>query len=220
SSTTHSHTLPSRSPLDATMDDDELPRISIPSMRVWLGIKAKYTRDLEAIVENLMQGRNFTPQQKEALLARAHENVESVFKIAQANIRINGRDFVTLQPHEQDAEPFDEALDRKIWTLAGSRLEWHQKIAKQRRETPLTLANALQEQIKEREQLDQEFDAEDPLQDMDVDEPSEGPKLEVDETVLGRILAVTGELDQIIPLQRERSERSRTVEAEIKALRP
>ncbi|KAJ7856380.1 hypothetical protein B0H14DRAFT_718137 [Mycena olivaceomarginata] len=119
--------------------DHEHPRISLPNMRVWLRIKADFAREGHA------QGRRVceTAQSIAAPARRAASAVTagSVFKrvmfyihweqyvdqwstIAQANIRINGRDFDSLQPHEQDAEPFDEALDRKIWALASSRLEW------------------------------------------------------------------------------------------------
>jgi hypothetical protein len=104
--------------------------------------------------------------------------VEETFTIAQANIRINGRDYDSLQPHEQDAEPFDEALDRKIWALAGSRLEWHRKIAIERREKPLALENTLQELVKEHETLDTELEtAQLSLPDMEDDE---SPELDVD----------------------------------------
>ncbi|KAJ6593447.1 hypothetical protein B0H19DRAFT_1365533 [Mycena capillaripes] len=171
------------------MEHDELPRISIAFMRDWLYIRSKFA---EAYVEN-------------------------TFKIAQANIRINGRDFDTLQPHEQDAEPFDETLDRQIWALASNRLQWHQKIAAQRRETPINLELTLQELFVENETLDAELNAE----ENDVSENLlDDPELNVDGQVVSQILAVTGELSQSLPSQQERSERSRLVEAEFKALKP
>ncbi|KAJ7935480.1 hypothetical protein B0H13DRAFT_2649624 [Mycena leptocephala] len=152
------------------------------------------------------------------MLKSSQQYVEETFTIAQANIRINGRDYDSLQPHEQDAEPFDEALDRKIWALAGSRLEWHRKIAIERREKPLALENTLQELVKEHETLDTELEtAQLSLPDMEDDE---SPELDVDDAVMGQIFAVTGELTQSLPSQRERSERSRAVEAEYKALKP
>jgi hypothetical protein len=33
-------------------------------------------------------------------------------------------------------EAFDEALDRRIWSLADTRLQWHKRMAKTRREVP------------------------------------------------------------------------------------
>ncbi|KAJ6584808.1 hypothetical protein B0H19DRAFT_1106702 [Mycena capillaripes] len=198
------------------MDHDELPRISISSMRVWLRIKSEFTREIQAKVNAYAKQHNLPARRREEMLKSSQEYVDETFKISQANIRINGRDFDSLQPHEQDAEPFDEALDRKIWALAGSRLEWHRKIATERREKPLILEDALQELVKEHETLDAELEIPPTLPDVD----DEGPELDVDDAVMGQIFAVTGELTQTLPNQRERSERSRAVEAEYKALKP
>ncbi|KAJ7212268.1 hypothetical protein GGX14DRAFT_497875 [Mycena pura] len=198
--------------------DEQLPRISLESMRVWLRIKSDFAREVEAQANGYAKQHNLPPQRRIQFLESAKNYVEETFAIAQANIRINGRDFDSLQPHEQDAEPFDEALDRNIWALAGHRLEWHQKIATERREKPLKFEKTLKDLFKEHEALDAELNAEQPSL-VDLEDPK-GSELNVDSTVADRILAVTGELSQSIPTQQERSERSRVVEAEIKALRP
>ncbi|KAJ7366704.1 hypothetical protein DFH08DRAFT_835209 [Mycena albidolilacea] len=197
------------------MDHDELPRISLPSMRVWLRIKADFAQQVHAKAEQ--HAKYLPPARREQLLQAAQQYVDQWSTIAQANIRINGRDFDSLQPHEQDAEPFDEALDRKIWALAGSRLEWHRKIAQERREKPISLEHTLQELVKEHESLDADLDMEEPSL---PDEDDDGLQVDVDDAVMGQIFAVAGELAQILPTQRERSERSRAVEAEYKALKP
>ncbi|KAJ6508968.1 hypothetical protein C8R45DRAFT_969446 [Mycena sanguinolenta] len=200
------------------MDHDELPRISLPNMRVWLRIKADFAREIRNKVDEYAKHRNLSARRKEEMLQQSQQYVDQWSTIAQANIRINGRDFDSLQPHEQDAEPFDEALDRKIWALAGSRLEWHRKIALERRNKPLSLEHTLQELVKEHETLDADWDMEEAsLPDVDDDD---GLQVNVDDAVMGQIFAVTGELTQSLPTQRERSERSREVEAEFKALKP
>ncbi|KAF7346151.1 hypothetical protein MSAN_01841900 [Mycena sanguinolenta] len=200
------------------MDHDELPRISLPNMRVWLRIKADFAREVQNKVDEYAKRRNLPARRKEEMLQQSQQYVDQWSTIAQANIRINGRDFDSLQPHEQDAEPFDEALDRKIWALAGSRLEWHRKIALERRNKPLSLEHTLQELVKEHETLDADWDMEEPsLADVEDDD---GLQVNVDDAVMGQIFAVTGELTQSLPTQRERSERSRDVEAEFKALKP
>ncbi|KAF8208768.1 hypothetical protein K438DRAFT_1573419 [Mycena galopus ATCC 62051] len=199
------------------MDHDELPRISLPNMRVWLRIKAEFARTVTQKVDDYAKQHNLPARRRDELLQQSQQYVDQWSTIAQANIRINGRDFDSLQPHEQDAEPFDEALDRKIWALAGSRLEWHRKIAIERRDKPISLEHTLQELVKEHESLDADPDP-------DMDEPSllddEDLRVDVDDEVMGQIFAVTGELTQSLPTQRERSERSRAVEAEYKALKP
>ncbi|KAJ7169076.1 hypothetical protein C8R43DRAFT_982175 [Mycena crocata] len=203
------------------MDHDEVPRISIPSMRVWLRIKAEYVKAVEAkLAEKLAHhpaANGFTAQQKNNLLLHAKEYAENTFKIAQHNIRVNGRDFDSLQPHEQDAEPFDEALDRRVWSLASTRMQWHVKTAEKRRGAPLDLVNTIQELLTEHERLDAELS--DAVSDAEEDS-IEGPEFNLDQEVLGEISAVTGELNQIISTQHERAERSRIVEAEYRALKP
>ncbi|KAJ7223958.1 hypothetical protein C8J57DRAFT_1391069 [Mycena rebaudengoi] len=195
---------------------EEVPRIAIPSMQVWLGIKSRYTSTVEVEVEKYAR-QNKLSADHNALLLEARALAEKTFEIAQHNIRINGRDFDSLQPHEQDAEPFDEALDRQIWSLASTRLQWHRKIAEQRRDTPVAFERSLQDLFSEHEKLDLE-DLDSP--DSDVEMNSSASEIDVDGEVFGQITAATSELRQTIPSQHERSERSRNVEAEFKALKP
>lgn len=48
-----------------------------------------------------------------------------------------------------DIEPFDESLDRRIWSLADTRLQWHKKIAETRRKVPIDIENSLTTVFKE-----------------------------------------------------------------------
>ncbi|KAJ7899553.1 hypothetical protein B0H14DRAFT_2673660, partial [Mycena olivaceomarginata] len=184
--------------------DHEHPRISLPNMRVWLRIKADFAREVTHKVDEYAKQHNLSPPRRDELLRQSQQYVDQWSTIAQANIRINGRDFDSLQPHEQDAEPFDEALDRKIWALASSRLEWHRKIAIERREKPISLEHTLQKLVKEHESLDADANA-----DIESDEPSllddEDLRVDVDVEVMGQISAVTGKLTQSLSTQRERS---------------
>ncbi|KAJ7287306.1 hypothetical protein C8J57DRAFT_582209 [Mycena rebaudengoi] len=201
--------------MDSRDHDHELPRISIPSMQVWLGVKSQYGKAMEAEVEKYARENNLSTAQRNATLEEARALCEKTFEIAQHNIRVNGRDFDSLQSHEQDAEPFDEALDRQIWSLASTRLQWHRKIAELRRETPVAVERSLQELFTDYEKLDrEELDA----SDSDLEENSEGSEINVDGEVFGQITAATSELRQTIPSQHERSERSRTVEPSLKRL--
>jgi hypothetical protein len=72
--------------------------------------------------------------------------------MAQPNLRVNGHNFEKMNDTGQgqplthtlrlrlntraDMEPFDEALDRRIWSLADTRLQWHKRTTRMRRETP------------------------------------------------------------------------------------
>lgn len=44
-----------------------------------------------------------------------------------------------------DVEPFDEALDRHIWSLADNRLNWHTNIAAARRTKPMAISSAIRD---------------------------------------------------------------------------
>ena len=65
--------------------------------------------------------------------------LETLFDVARPNLRINGR--TTEEPSEvveedDNMEPFDEALDRHIWSLSDQRLKWDKDIAERRRTRP------------------------------------------------------------------------------------
>ena len=79
--------------------------------------------------------------------------IERTFNYAQPNLRINGNAFESLDESARgtylslnslwlelisglEMEPFDEALDRRIWSLADTRLQWHKRIAEARRTIP------------------------------------------------------------------------------------
>ncbi|KAJ6611274.1 hypothetical protein B0H10DRAFT_1809862 [Mycena sp. CBHHK59/15] len=196
---------------------EELPRISISSMHIWLRIKSEFTKAIETKVDEYARQNSLPANRRNAMLRNSQQYIENTFKIAQHNIRINGRDFDSLNLTNK---PFDEALDRRIWSLASNRLQWHRKIAETRRETPIAHERMLQDLFREHENLDLDLST----TDSDPEENSDSVDVNVDgelmRDVFGQISAVTGELSQTIPTQQERSERSRVVEAEYKALKP
>ncbi|KAF7314172.1 hypothetical protein MKEN_00889400 [Mycena kentingensis (nom. inval.)] len=195
---------------------DDTPRISIDTMRAWIRIKQTIQHEIEQQTRSYATQNNLQP---DSLLISAQQFTEQLFKIAQANIRVNGRDYDSLQPHEQDAEPFDEALDRQIWAIAGTRLEWHTKLGTERRDIPPQIADRLQAGFRKEQERDEAWE-EGIAEGMDEDDGGDGPMLDLDKSVTREILAVAGELAQTLPAQHERAQRSERVEAEIKALRP
>jgi hypothetical protein len=44
-------------------------------------------------------------------------------------------------------EPFDEALDRHIWSLSDQRLQWDRTIADKRRNTPVQIEKQLKDHL-------------------------------------------------------------------------
>jgi hypothetical protein len=73
-----------------------------------------------------------------------------------------------------EMEPFDEALDRQIWSLAKTRLQWHKRTAEARRTIPSEIeANIfkLYEQHKEVDTVSLSHADED-MEELSVDEKS------------------------------------------------
>lgn len=51
-------------------------------------------------------------------------------------------------------EPFDEALDRRIWALADTRLGWHKVVAETRRTVPMEIEATFEKLIRQERDAD------------------------------------------------------------------
>lgn len=51
-------------------------------------------------------------------------------------------------------EPFDETLDRRIWSLADTRLQWHKRIAETRRTVPAETESTMKTLLEQHRELD------------------------------------------------------------------
>ncbi|KAJ8521911.1 hypothetical protein ONZ45_g1424 [Pleurotus djamor] len=194
---------------------EELQRISIDSVVDWNRVKDDYRTASMAILEEQIKSQGLSSQ-RDALIAHLNQFVDRTFAIAKPNLRVNGRNFEEVEP-DDDVEPFDEALDRHIWSLADNRLNWHTKLAEARRTKPKAIEAALEELLA----LQAERDAtapppipnDDPMSD-DLIQDENIQNTAVETTAIGH------ELSQTIPSQYERSERSKVVAAEIKMIKP
>lgn len=99
--------------------------------------------------------------------------------MAKPNLRVNGRNFEDFDGNEEgnidtlslphvstksakaEIEPFDEALDRHIWSLSDQRLKWDREIARTRTEKPQEVEAML------RDLFDRQYEA--TSEDVDVD---------------------------------------------------
>ncbi|KAG6813098.1 hypothetical protein H0H92_013952 [Tricholoma furcatifolium] len=75
---------------------------------------------------------------------------------AQPNLRVNGHNYETLDENEHNTEPFDEALDRRIWSLADTRLQWQKRIAEKRRALPLEVEKTVLDLFNQQHGVDAE----------------------------------------------------------------
>jgi hypothetical protein len=81
--------------------------------------------------------------------------IDRTFTSAQPNLRVNGQNFESATTTaDASEEPFDEALDRRIWSLADNRLAWHKVISDTRRKVPKEMEGRVGEVLEEYKSLD------------------------------------------------------------------
>ncbi|KII88816.1 hypothetical protein PLICRDRAFT_639208 [Plicaturopsis crispa FD-325 SS-3] len=202
---------------DPTRED--LPRISVESIQDWKRVKANYRSAALSQFDLVLESSSSKAQsERDAILAHLNKFIEDTFEIARPNLRINGRNFEDFNEDEREVEPFDEALDRHIWSLDDQIVRSNKDLADKRRSIP----QKVESMIKETHTMADEAlaDTEDTaMEDIVEDDPLEAKYPEIEEVLL-TIAAQAKELSQVIPLQHERSERVKTVSHEVKALKP
>ncbi|KZT28640.1 hypothetical protein NEOLEDRAFT_1129489 [Neolentinus lepideus HHB14362 ss-1] len=205
--------------MDATRED--LPRISIETLQDWRRIKYNYERALmQALDERLVASG--LAQEREALVPYISEFVSSTFQIAKPNIRINGQNSEEVD-EEEEMESFDEALDRRIWSLSDQRLKWDREIASKRQTRPKEVADMIQDLLERQREDDEEFAntiAADSEGAADVGTDALDARYPELQTSFAELTALSKELQQAAPVQLERSLRVRSVEEEVRSLRP
>ncbi|KAF8921587.1 hypothetical protein CPB85DRAFT_1271499 [Mucidula mucida] len=202
--------------MEATRED--LSRVSVETVGDFERIKAVYSQLYLTKLEEEIRAQRLSGS-RDALVAHAKYRIETTFELLQPNLRINGQQYASKEADQGDMEPFDEALDRQIWSLADSRLGWHKSLAETRRTVPREIEAAL---AALQAQQSTSFS-----EDMDVDEAIPEVELSVGDAVLAeryakiedgllKATAVSSELDQLIPSQTERSQRFENVSADVK----
>ncbi|KAF9052734.1 hypothetical protein BJ165DRAFT_1442370 [Panaeolus papilionaceus] len=191
---------------------EDFPRVSIGSVQHWHAFKNNYK---EAALQQL-ELSGLSGKDKAAAQEYLEQFVERTFGLAQTNLRINGQNFESLVHDGKEVEPFDEALDRQIWSLADTRLQWHKRIAETRRTVPSEIESNLSALLSQHGMLD--------VAELGVEpEPTEELPLEDSkslEEVATRLVALSNELEQTVSKQCERAGELKVTALEIKNLRP
>ncbi|KAI0338175.1 hypothetical protein BDW22DRAFT_1363309 [Trametopsis cervina] len=207
---------------------EDVPRIAVDTLHDWERIKASYTEAAMQELEDSMKKEKKDEHSKEVLRAHLRGFIERTFDMAKKNLRVNGRNFEEMDEDEQGGmEPFDEALDRHIWSLSDQSLQWDGEISRKRREKPMEVERLVRELVESRREVDDE-EQEEFTKDTErlregIDETQGGDGVDVGEEVLDvsrRTFAIVDELQQSVQLQQERSERLKTVTKEVKSLKP
>ncbi|KAF9489013.1 hypothetical protein BDN71DRAFT_1424269 [Pleurotus eryngii] len=195
---------------------DARERLTIHSVKDWERVKNDYRLTAMAQLEEQIRSQGLASQ-RDALIEHLNRYIERAFELAKPNLRVNGRNYEDVEADE-NVEPFDEALDRHIWSLADNRLNWHTNIATARRTKPMAISSAIRDGFA----LQAEMDAQAPPPIVHVGgvEEDDGVHDANIQSSAQQASAIGHELSQTIPSQHERSERSKVVAAEIKMMKP
>ncbi|KIK63816.1 hypothetical protein GYMLUDRAFT_162798 [Collybiopsis luxurians FD-317 M1] len=125
-------------------------RVSIESMNDWSHVKANYAQATRADFERELAAAGLS--NTNALSQHLDHFIDQTFRLAQPNLRVNGQSFD--ERGEDDIEPFDETLDRHVWSLHDQRLGLHKTIAAIRRAEPLKIEKAMLNSLEQDHELD------------------------------------------------------------------
>ncbi|KAL5518979.1 hypothetical protein ACEPAH_662 [Sanghuangporus vaninii] len=195
---------------------DELPRVSVETLQDWLRIRENFTSASIAALESRLAERGSEDQQH-VFLPHIKQYVERTFQMAKPNLRINGRNFDEYDNDEQDMDQFDEALDRRVWSLSDQRLKWDLEIALKRRGVPMEVETLMRDLMAQQRQHDENL-LSGKEGDMDVDEEALGGQQNLS-TLNPELVEFGAEVQQSLPEQLERTHRVREVDTEIRNLR-
>jgi len=200
---------------------EEIPRISVDSLREWHRIKANFTK---AVLEQFDQSvrQNGLESERASLLPHVQQFIDTTFEKAKPNVRINGKNFGDLKDEDDDreVEPFDEALDRETWSLYNQRLQWDLELATKRRKRPQEVTDLLENLFKVQDaalgEPDQPVEEDEDRPDTSL--PEEAALAETSDT-FSKVAALSEGLHQTVSTQHERLTRLEDVEEEVSAIK-
>ncbi|KAL4064757.1 hypothetical protein V8B97DRAFT_1288537 [Scleroderma yunnanense] len=196
---------------------EDLPKVSIETEQDWKRIQRNLSNALFERLDKELEVRGQSAD-KDALLPHANLFLETLFEIARPNLRVNGR--TTEEPSEveedDNVEPFDEALDRHIWSLSDQRLKWDKDIAARRRTRPKEIETLVSDILAQ--QHSDEFD-------IAQSEPTYDNILAKDvypemEDTLRSTTALSSQLAESVSVQYDRATEVRVVSEEVKTIKP
>lgn len=197
---------------------EEFPRVSVDTQQDWQRIRANFTQAVYARLDERLALNNLTGQ-RSLFADHAQQLINATFDIARANVRVNGRNLEDLNGDGREVEIFDEALDRRIWSLSDQRLISDREIAIKRRTRPQEVVTLL-EDLLQRQQAEADDTNEEPGEEDDqTDQPHVDERLVEAESTFKDLSSLSEGLQQTAQTQLERSKRLRSADKEIRALK-
>ncbi|KAH6918853.1 hypothetical protein BKA70DRAFT_1366969 [Coprinopsis sp. MPI-PUGE-AT-0042] len=199
---------------------EDLPRISVDTVEDWQRLVSNCRYSASDILDKEIRSRGISSE-RDVLQQHMQAFISRTFTTAQPNLRVNGNSFDTLEGiNSHDMETFDEALDRRIWSLADTRFQWDKRIAENRKNVPQEIGTTVSQSLQQHHSFDAETEHDlEGAQDLITNEDSAEVLQGAEDSVM-KATALVEELSQTIQKQQERSKRLKLVSAEVKALRP
>ncbi|KZV61878.1 hypothetical protein PENSPDRAFT_642897 [Peniophora sp. CONT] len=193
------------------------PRVSVESMQDWRQIKSNVSEFAMSLLESRLGGEADEKTARE-MRAAIQNFLDGSYSLAEKNIRANGHNLDELDPSKEDDEPFDEALDKKIWALHTERITRDLDLAKKRRTRPREIEGMLSDMLRQRRvaaEKDHDLDEDDDWvpEDNALDERA----LKEAAKVVSKSSALAEELDKAVGKDRERLQRVQAVEKDLRS---
>ncbi|KAI9634144.1 uncharacterized protein MKK02DRAFT_38816 [Dioszegia hungarica] len=199
-----------------------IQRINVDAEAEWLKIRGNIERammeTMEARLGTMPGGATGSAaravrREVEARLGRIREDM---FNLAKPNVRINGQAYETFI---EATEPWDEALDHRMWSIATEKDSWMDEVAVLRKSLPGQVQAVdldLERRRTNMEWLPEGEDEDDGPKEKAVVPPP--PRQEEVKTLMEDTIANISELVQTAPVQLQRAQRAQTVREEVASL--
>jgi len=127
---------------------DEVPRIRLDSMKDWDRIKSNVTKAMSEIVSRT------SAVEDDAIWVHLKRWIDLMFEDAKLNVLVNGREIEEGEGFGEETEPYDEVLDRRIWTLSKEQIAWDRTLAERRSHTPREIERLVHDLLRRQRELE------------------------------------------------------------------
>jgi len=191
---------------------EEVPRIHLESIKEWERVKSNVRDAMGGLLERAGDGEAAT-----AIKAHLDHWADLMFEDAKLNIRANGRDLEECEGSVDETEPYDEVLDRRIWTLSKEKIAWDRTLAERRTVTPREIERLVRDLLKRQREQERVLPQDQSLALPWPESSTLASAAHVSATQTSS-MSLANELQQSLPALLERSERARMVTREVTRL--
>ncbi|GHJ88834.1 hypothetical protein NliqN6_5236 [Naganishia liquefaciens] len=210
------------------MESQEPNRIIIEQEKDWIRVRQNLKSVVDTLIDQQLNqpGRMENLELRKQVTRRIQKIMEETFNLAVPNLQINGHNY---EEYLEMTEPFDQALDAKMFGLNAQKVEWATNTAERRKGVPKAVRE-LERQLEEMRHgmewypTDEEDDDEDgekkEKKKKETDEVYADPlprRAEVLETYRAAITNMKT-LQETLPAQVSRAERAKAVKEQIQSL--